>query len=289
MYGEQERNKDKRRDFWMIIRKGPNLMDEKKYAFDLLTKKGIRIGPGTIVYDTDLKNDYKYIARILIKVLKEKRILLDTNTSISYESFLDDSDCEGLLLLAKIKGTIDKGIIEEQYEVKKTYRKLSDIPDSSQKREIPRDVHGFNVPDKRTEYNDKINILNSQNTNMSPKSAYDKTKSPYMETMVDNNYKESLDKAKEEADWEKLSEKKEGCFIATVVYGGYDCDEVLYLRRIRDEILYRYIGGRLFIKFYYSWSPFVARVIAGNDIILKFIKGYLDYLIVFLKKYFLKN
>jgi hypothetical protein len=289
MYEEQGRNIDRRSDFWMIIRKGPNLMDEKKYAFDLLTRKGVRIGPGTIVYDTELRaGDDKYIAKILIKVLKEKRVLLDTRT-ISYESFLDDSDCEGLLLLAKVKGRVDEGIIEEEYEVKKTYRKLDDVPVFSQERDIPQKVHGFDVPYKHSEYNNSIKILNSQSAGMFPKSGYNNEDS-FTETIADNKIcKEHIDRVREEVDWEKLSGKKEGCFIATVVYGGYDCSEVLYLRRVRDEILYRSIGGRLFIKFYYSWSPFVARLISGNDPILRFIKGYIDYLIMFLKKYFLKN
>jgi hypothetical protein len=286
---EEQRKMDRRSDFWMIIRKGPNLMDEKKYAFDLLTRKGVRIGPGTIVYDTELRaGDERYIAKILIKVLKEKRVLLDTRT-ISYESFLDDSDCEGLLLLAKVKGRVDEGIIEEEYEVKKTYRKLDDVPVFSQERDIPQKVHGFDVPYKHSEYDNSIKILNSQSAGMFPKSGYN-NEDPFTETIADNKIcKEHIDRVKEEVDWGKLSGKKEGCFIATVVYGGYDCSEVLYLRRVRDEILYRSIGGRLFIKFYYSWSPFVARLISGNDPILRFIKGYIDYLIMFLKKYFLKN
>jgi len=301
----QGRNKDKRSDFWMIIRKGPNLMDEKKYALDLLTRKGVRIGPGTIVYDTDLKGeDQKYIAKILIKVLKEKRILLDTGT-ISYESFLDDSDCDGLLLLAKVKGMVDEGIIKESYEVRKTYRKLSDVPGNS------RDIHGFNVPNKDVEFSnksqrppnlDKITYPNNtpqsiRNSKINAKNPYSEVirdnnpvSNPYIETIADSSqFKEKVAIAKEEANWEKLSEKKEGCFIATAVYGSYDCEEVLYLRRVRDEILYQSLGGRLFIKFYYSWSPFIASVISNNNVIMRFIRGNLDYLITFLKKYLLKN
>jgi hypothetical protein len=46
-----------------------------------------------------------------------------------------------------------------------------------------------------------------------------------------------------------------GCYIATAIYGSYDCPEVWTLRRYRDFILDQTWGGRLFIKIYYSISP----------------------------------
>lgn len=46
-----------------------------------------------------------------------------------------------------------------------------------------------------------------------------------------------------------------GCYIATAVYGSYDCPEVWTLRRYRDNVLDNSWYGRLFIKCYYSISP----------------------------------
>lgn len=53
----------------------------------------------------------------------------------------------------------------------------------------------------------------------------------------------------------KSERKKGGCYIATCVYGSYDCPEVWTLRRFRDNILDKTWYGRLFIKTYYAISP----------------------------------
>ena len=46
-----------------------------------------------------------------------------------------------------------------------------------------------------------------------------------------------------------------GCYVATCVYGSYDCPQVWTLRRFRDDILGKTLYGRLFIKAYYAVSP----------------------------------
>ncbi len=51
------------------------------------------------------------------------------------------------------------------------------------------------------------------------------------------------------------SQKSGGCYVATAVYGSYDCPEVWTLRRFRDYTLAETWHGRLFIKFYYAISP----------------------------------
>lgn len=45
------------------------------------------------------------------------------------------------------------------------------------------------------------------------------------------------------------------CYIATSIYGSYDCPEVWILRRFRDNRLSKNWYGRLFIKTYYRFSP----------------------------------
>ena len=52
---------------------------------------------------------------------------------------------------------------------------------------------------------------------------------------------------------------EEGCYIATAVYGSYDCPEVWTLRRFRDYTLYESWYGRVFIRTYYAISPTLVR------------------------------
>lgn len=51
------------------------------------------------------------------------------------------------------------------------------------------------------------------------------------------------------------NKKSGGCYVATVVYGSYDCPPVWVLRRYRDNNLASSWYGRLFIKAYYAVSP----------------------------------
>ena len=46
-----------------------------------------------------------------------------------------------------------------------------------------------------------------------------------------------------------------GCYIATCVYGSYDCPEVWVLRRFRDSVLGETWIGKAFIGIYYRTSP----------------------------------
>lgn len=56
-----------------------------------------------------------------------------------------------------------------------------------------------------------------------------------------------------------LHNSNQGCYIATAMYGSYDCPEVWTLRRYRDKVLDHTWYGRLFIRIYYSISPTLVR------------------------------
>jgi len=71
----------------------------------------------------------------------------------------------------------------------------------------------------------------------------------------------------------------EGCYIATCVYGSYDCPEVWTLRRFRDSILGSSAFGRTFIRVYYATSPTLVRLLGKNKLFLAFWRNSLNTLV----------
>lgn len=74
----------------------------------------------------------------------------------------------------------------------------------------------------------------------------------------------------------KKRRKKSGCYVATCVYGSYDCPEVWALRRYRDQRLAQTFWGRAFIRCYYAISPAVVKIFGGSAKIRQFWKTRLD-------------
>jgi hypothetical protein len=76
---------------------------------------------------------------------------------------------------------------------------------------------------------------------------------------------------------EKLVEVKTGgCYVATCIYGSYDCPEVWTLRRYRDTRLLASWYGRLFIQIYYTISPHVVKLFGNKKWFNKFFKPVLN-------------
>lgn len=73
--------------------------------------------------------------------------------------------------------------------------------------------------------------------------------------------------------------KKQGCYVATSVYGSYDCSEVWTLRRFRDNSLTETWYGRVFIKLYYAISPTLVKWFGNTDWFKKMWKGILDRIV----------
>lgn len=57
----------------------------------------------------------------------------------------------------------------------------------------------------------------------------------------------------------RAPKEKSGCYVATCVYGSYDCPQVWTLRRFRDYALAETWYGRAFIHAYYAISPTLVR------------------------------
>ena len=77
---------------------------------------------------------------------------------------------------------------------------------------------------------------------------------------------------------------KNGCYVATLVYGSYDCPEVWTLRRFRDDYLDNKFFGRMFIKIYYLVSPKLVNLFKGNKKFISFNRNILDKWVAKLNK-----
>lgn len=74
-----------------------------------------------------------------------------------------------------------------------------------------------------------------------------------------------------------------GCYIATAVYGSYNCPEVWTLRRFRDNTLDETWYGRAFIQTYYAISPTLVKWFGETSWFKVFWRKPLDKLVASLR------
>ncbi len=70
-----------------------------------------------------------------------------------------------------------------------------------------------------------------------------------------------------------------GCYVATCVYGSYDCPQVWTLRRYRDFTLAKTWYGRAFIRTYYAISPTLVKWFGHTEWFKNTWKPYLDRMV----------
>lgn len=78
---------------------------------------------------------------------------------------------------------------------------------------------------------------------------------------------------------QKLTTKSGGCYIATAVYGSYDCPQVWILRRYRDNTLANNLSGRVFIHVYYNISPILVKRFGKKKWFIRLWRSALDKLV----------
>lgn len=82
----------------------------------------------------------------------------------------------------------------------------------------------------------------------------------------------------------KSSSNSGACYVATAIYGSYDCPEVWTLRRFRDYKLSKTLGGRAFVKIYYATSPLLVKYFGNTKVFQHMIKPILDRFVSELKE-----
>lgn len=83
--------------------------------------------------------------------------------------------------------------------------------------------------------------------------------------------------------------KSGGCYVATAVYGSYDCPQVWTLRRFRDNTLAETWYGRAFIRTYYAISPTLVKWFGHTEWFKKMWRGKLDKMVNKLQKQGVEN
>ena len=111
----------------------------------------------------------------------------------------------------------------------------------------------------------------------------------FSEIKTDSSYKKLLEGDKVEFEVEQRDKgpaaknvvkiNKSGCYIATCVYGSYDCPEVCTLRRFRDDTLTKYWSGRKLISFYYTTSPMIVKMFGKKKWFQNFWKPILNIIV----------
>ena len=81
----------------------------------------------------------------------------------------------------------------------------------------------------------------------------------------------------------RYEDPHKGCYVATAVYGSYDCPQVWTLRRFRDDTLAETWYGRAFIRAYYAVSPTLVRWFGETKWFQRLWRGPLDRLVARLR------
>lgn len=76
----------------------------------------------------------------------------------------------------------------------------------------------------------------------------------------------------------------QGCYIATCVYGDYNCAPVWTLRRFRDDYLAKRGWGKLFIRTYYRINPKLVARFGNNKMFRILWKAFLDKMVGALRR-----
>ncbi len=82
---------------------------------------------------------------------------------------------------------------------------------------------------------------------------------------------------------------QKGCYVATAVYGSYDCPQVWTLRRFRDDTLAKTQLGRAFIRMYYAISPILVKWFGDTFWFQKMWKKPLDKMVTKLQSQGVKS
>mgnify|MGYP006085890265 CR=1 FL=1 len=105
------------------------------------------------------------------------------------------------------------------------------------------------------------------------------TRKKYKENMRVIHNNESVEAQNAMMQGYSQSQSSSDCYIATMVYKDHDHPKVIVLRNFRDVFLSKYFFGRVFIRFYYKYSPSLVELLKDKKAIRKMIEKILNGII----------
>lgn len=103
---------------------------------------------------------------------------------------------------------------------------------------------------------------------------------PELKTGVGNEISDALEDLEYcKKEYDEYHAYPKGCYVATCVYGSYDCPQVWTLRRFRDNTLESTLPGRCFIHLYYIVSPVLVKWFGQTKLFNSLWKPILDRMV----------
>jgi hypothetical protein len=221
----------------------------------------------------------------ILSIAKEKQLSIindaitkhDTRFENEFKSRLQFADLEASKYLNKLKSNYSQQLLTESANIQENYLKAFDVVNIGTKEEKEYYIHCSDYFLKRAiiviqlepeivkmknhtlsinEFNNFLNeVLYIINSGIKQNTVNRQAFLEKREAMT-NEIKSEFAKM-------NIMVKKEGCYIATAVYGSYYNENVLILRRYRDDALLTTTHGRFFVRVYYFISPYLVKYM-GN-------------------------
>ena len=276
--------KEKRQGVFNILIKGVSIIDDnydnsneehQKLLFTIMDDiKGLK--NGTIVPTTHLQN---YVTKNGYgNVVDRNQTVENDPLSVTYK-MIDEVAVAYMDSLANI-------IVQYSPEqVKKLFMdNISFLPMSSNIHEkVAPHIAGYKTPqqaaveiakqvkmDEQTKSAEVTRQLDELGKTVCPMFMSGNSLNPFLAKMVREELRKTNPNAKA---------LKKGCYVATAVYGSYNCPEVWTLRRYRDDTLAQTWYGRAFIHTYYAVSPTLVKWFGDTDWFKNMWKPKLDRMV----------
>jgi hypothetical protein len=150
---------------------------------------------------------------------------------------------------------------DEQYELGNEYEQGGTVDGERVPYDPDKAIYWFTKAAEQNHYEAQIALANLYYSRDPQKHQY------WMNKSIENRTKYYMDSGQK---------SNSGCYVATCVYGSYDCPEVWTLRRFRDNILSNSWFGKGFIRVYYAVSPKIVELFGNTKLFNRLWKPILN-------------